>query len=134
MLEPAGAGVLAQSRQLASSAKQLLASAQSGGFGFQPEAADTMIEALRASIIELSSLREQFIVIRLAPKLGRTPAAQRVSPFTQQVAADDRGILQAVSNLRQVLTDMISAYQQAKINYEDTDAAATEKFHRLRRA
>jgi hypothetical protein len=40
-------GMVAQSQQMADSAKQLLASAQSGGFGFHPEAADTMIKALQ---------------------------------------------------------------------------------------
>jgi hypothetical protein len=123
---PAGAGVLAQSQQMATSAKQLLASAQSGGFSFQPEAADIMIKALQDSIIELSSLKEQLIIVSLAPKLGRTPAAERVSPLTRQVATDDRGIVRAVSNLRQVLTDMILACQRARQNYEDTDEAAAK--------
>jgi len=134
MLGPVGAGVLAQSQQMASSAKQLLASAQSGGFGFQPEAADTMIKALHESILDLHTLRHHLDAISQKPKLGRTPAAVIVSPFTRRVGTDEQGVVPAIQNLEQILTDMVLALQQAKINYADSDATAANHVHRLRRA
>ena len=121
----------AQSRQMADSAKQLLASAQSGGFGFQPEAADTMIRALHESRDDLDRLNDKLIVISQAPKLGRTPAAQWVSPLTQNVATDDQGILNAIANLKQILTDMISACQEAKKHYDESDTLAAQRMRRL---
>lgn len=141
MLGPAGGAILAmqqaadsmaaQSQQMADSAKQMLTSAQSGGFGFQPEAADTMITALQESIDDLRSIESSLYVISQAPKLGRTPAALVVSPFTQKVATDEQGIVRAVHNLRQLLTDMIAAYQEAKNHYDATDTIAAQQMRRL---
>ena len=131
LMDRAGNVLAVQSQQLADSAKQLLASAQSGGFGFQPEAADTMIKALQDSIADLHGLSRHLDIISQAPKLGRTPAGLVVSPFTQQVATDEQGIVRAIGNLRQILTDMISAYQQAKQNYTERDALAARAMRRL---
>jgi hypothetical protein len=141
MVGPTGGAILAmqqaadelavQSQQMADSAKQLLASAQSGGFGFQPEAADTMIKALRESIDDLDNLNDKLTLISQAPKLGRTPAALVVSPFTQQVATDGQGIVQAVHDLKQILRDMIAAYQEAKKHYDETDTIAAQQLQRL---
>jgi hypothetical protein len=122
----AGDAVAAQLRQMAGSAKQLRASAQSGGFGFQPQAAETMIKALRDSILDLDGLNYQLIVISQAPKLGHTPAAQKVSPFTQSVATDDQGIVPMIHNLKQILSDMIAAYEAAKQSYEQSDTRAAQ--------
>jgi hypothetical protein len=134
---PAGSGIVAmrqavnvlatQSQQMADSAKQLLSSAQSGGFGFQPEAADIMIKALQESLADLTKLNDKLILISQAPKLGRTPAAQWVSPFTQQVATDEQGIVRAIGNLWQILTDMIAAYAAAKQHYDETDTVAAQR-------
>jgi hypothetical protein len=141
VLGPTGGGILAvqqaadamaaQSQQMANSAKQLLASAQSGGFGFQPEAADTLIEALQESIADLDGLQSSLEVISQAPKLGLTPAAQWVSPFTQWVATDGQGIVRAIDSLQQVLTDIIAAYQEAKKHYSETDTIAAQQMRRM---
>jgi hypothetical protein len=132
MLGPAGSAVLAvQSQQMVDSAKQVLTAAQSGGFGFQPEAADTMIAALLDSIAALERLNDDLIVISQAPKLGRTPGAQKVSPFTQLVATDGQGIVRMIGNFRQILTDLISAYQEAKRHYDETDTIAAQRMRRL---
>lgn len=134
VLGPAGGAILAmQSQQMANSAKQLLASAQSGGFGFQPEAADTIIKALQESLDDLYDLGSSLDVISQAPKLGRTPAAQVVSPFTQRVATDEQGIVRAVQSLKQVLIDMTAAYQEAKKHYDETDTIAAQRMRRLRK-
>lgn len=141
MLGPAGGAVLAmeqaadamaaQSQQMADSAQQLLASARSGGFGFQPEAADTMIAAVRDSIADLDRLQSDLHVISQAPKLGRTPAALVVSPFTQRVATDEQGMVRTITNLRQVLTDMGSACEEAKKHYDETDTIAAQQLVRV---
>lgn len=141
MVEPAGGitmavrqttdATIAQSQQMVDSAKKLLFAAQSGGFGFQPEAADIMLAALHDSIADLNSLNDSLMLISQAPKLGRTPAARVVSPFTQQVATDGQGIVRVIENLRQILQDMISAYQEAAKHYNETDTIAARQLNQL---
>jgi hypothetical protein len=131
-LGPAGGASLAMdSQQMADSAKRLLASAQSGGFGFQPEAADAMIEALLDCIADLDGLNRYLDVISQAPKLGLTPAAQWVSPLTRKVATDEQGVVLAVHNLKQLLTDMIAAYEAAKQHYDENDTIAAQRMCQL---
>lgn len=124
--------VLTQSHQLAESAKSLLNSAQNGGFGFKPAAADTMIKALNQSLHTINGMHDGVMAISQAPKLGLTPGAQRVAPFTQSVAIDpELGFHQAVQNLRQTLTDMITAYDAAKKSYNESDTIAAQRMRGL---
>jgi hypothetical protein len=121
----------AQAQQMADSAKKLLASAQAGGFGFQPEAADTMIKALRDSIDDLDKLDQDLDIVSRAPQLGRTPAAVVVGPFTQLVAIDEQGIVRAVKNFRQMMVDMIAACEEAKNHYTQSDTSTAHHLRRL---
>jgi hypothetical protein len=132
-MEQVADGMAAQSQQMANSAKQMLVTAQSGGFGFHPEAADTMIAALRQSVDDLDNLNTDVTVVSQAPKLGRTPGALVVSPFIQQVATDAQGVVRAIDTFRQILTDMIAAYQEAKKHYDETDTIAAQQMRRLQR-
>jgi hypothetical protein len=122
-----------QARQMADGAKNLLTSAQAGGFGFRPEAADAMITALRDSIDELDTLSQHVAIISQAPKLGRTPAAQVVGPFTLHVATDDQGVAQALRDFRQTMVDMATAYEEAKKHYNASEIATADHFQRLAR-
>jgi hypothetical protein len=81
----------------------------------------------------LDGLSHHVDVISQAPKLGQTPAALVVSPFTQQVATDEQGITRAINNFRQILTDMIGSYQEAKKHYDETDTVAAQQMRRLNR-
>jgi len=122
-----------QAQLMADSAKDLLISAQQGGFGFQPEAAEIMIRALRESIDDIDSLFKQLIHISQAPKLGRTPAALVVAPFTLDVATGAQGLVLALQNFRQTMVDMIAAYDEAKKHYHDSDATIAHGFSRTPR-
>lgn len=125
--------VIGQSRQLAESARSLVDSARSGGFGFHPEAADLMIAALNQSVLDLEGMRGNLASVSQAPKLGQTPGAVVVAPFTQKVATDERGVRQAVADLRQTLTDMITAYTEAKKNYDASDSISAQRMRGLPR-
>ena len=115
------AEIAVQSAQIQASAQKLAANAGSG-FHIEPEAAATLIKSCMHSLDELNSLGASVNVIIQAPKLGQTPGAQVVAPFTQSVATDAQGMRQAIQNLRQTLTDMIQAYHQASTNYAETEA------------
>jgi hypothetical protein len=115
------AEIAAQSAQIQASAQQLASNAGSG-FHIEPEAAATLIKSCMTSLDELNQLEHHVITVGQAPQLGRTPAAEVVSPFTQQVATDPRGIIPAIQNLRQTLTDMMAAYRKASTNYAETEA------------
>lgn len=131
---PAGAGqpveaVLAsrvqmavkQSAQIQSSAKSFAAAAGSG-FHIEPQAAATLINACRDALNNLNNLLSDLENVRQAPQLGTTPGAKVVAPFTQNAATDPRGIMPAITNLKQTLQDMIHAYQKASTNYAETEA------------
>lgn len=115
------AEIAVQSAQIQASAQKLAANAGSG-FHIEPEAAATLIKSCMHSLDELNSLRPHVMTVSQAPKLGQTPGANVVAPFTQQVATDPQGIGQAITNLTQTLQDMIKAYRQASTNYAETES------------
>jgi uncharacterized tellurite resistance protein B-like protein len=110
-----------QAVQIKSSATSFKAAAGSG-FHIEPEAAATLIKACEDAQHDLNKLMTQTMTIEQAPQLGKTPGANVVSKFTQNVATDNEGILSALRNLRQTLDDMISAYRKASTNYTETEA------------
>ncbi len=110
-----------QAVQIESSAKNLVVAAGTG-FHIEPEAAATLIKACQDSIHELDHLDKELYTIRQAPKLGQTPGAQVVAPFTQKVAMDEQGMIPAIASLKKTLADMITAYQKASTNYAETEA------------
>jgi hypothetical protein len=110
-----------QAAQIQSSAKSFAAAAGKG-FHIDPQAAATLINSCRDSITELEQMQVQLFDLRTPPPLGQTPAANKVAPFTLQVATDNEGIFPAIQNLVSTLQDMIKAYQNASTNYAETEA------------
>ena len=115
------ADIAAQSAQIEASAQQLAGNAGSG-FHIEPEAAATLVKSCMTALDELNGLRPHVLTVSQAPKLGTTPGAQVVAPFTQQVATDAEGISVAITNLTNTLQDMIAAYKKASTNYAETEA------------
>jgi hypothetical protein len=115
------AEISAESAQIKASAQNLSAAAGTG-FHIEPQAAATLIKSCMTSLDELNTLQSHLTTVSLAPKLGESPGAQVIAPFTQQVATDPQGIVTALTNLRQTLTDMIQAYHKASTNYAETEA------------
>jgi hypothetical protein len=107
--------------QIESSAKTFAAAAGSG-FHIEPEAAATLIKSCTDSIHELNALQAEIWTVSQAPKLGKTPGAHVIAPFTQQVATDPRGMASAIQSLIRTLTDMAQAYRKASTNYAETEA------------
>jgi hypothetical protein len=114
-----------QAVQIESSAKSFAAAAGSG-FHIEPEAAATLIKACQDSIHELDHLTKELFVISQAPRLGQTPGAQVIAPFTQQVGADQQGMAPAIESLKKTLADMITAYHKASTNYAETEAIVAQ--------
>lgn len=116
-----------QAVQMQSGAKSMAAAAGSG-FHIEPQAAATLIKACEDSLRELDGLSLHLGTIQQAPQLGETPGAKVVAPFTQQVAADPRGMLPAINSLKTTLMDMIAAYRKASTNYAETEAILAHSF------
>jgi DNA repair exonuclease SbcCD ATPase subunit len=110
-----------QAAAMQASAQSLKAAAGSG-FHLEPEAAATLIKACQDSLHELNTLQRDVEQIRQAPKLGQTPGATLIAPFTQNVAMDPQGMIPALTNLQHTLEAMEQAYRQASTNYQETEA------------
>jgi DNA repair exonuclease SbcCD ATPase subunit len=101
---------------------QNLKAAAGTGFHLEPEAAATLIKACQESLHELDLLQRHLLEISQAPKLGQTPGAKAIAPFTQDVATDPQGMIPAINNLEKTLQAMEQAYRQASTNYQETEA------------
>jgi hypothetical protein len=110
-----------QAAAMQASAQALKATAGTG-FHLEPEAAATLIKACQDSLHELSGLQFHLGDISQAPKLGQTPGANVVAPFTRDVATDPQGIIPAITNLQRTLEAMEQAYRKASTNYQETEA------------
>jgi DNA repair exonuclease SbcCD ATPase subunit len=110
-----------QAAAMQASAQNFKAAAGTG-FHLEPEAAATLIKACQESLRELDRLQFDLDQIRLAPKLGQTPGAKAIAPFTQDVANDAQGMIPAIKNLESTLQAMEQAYRQASTNYQETEA------------
>jgi hypothetical protein len=110
-----------QAAAMQASAQALKATAGTG-FHLEPEAAATLIKACQDSLHELSTLQFHLGDISQAPKLGQTPGANVVAPFTRDVATDPQGIIPAITNLQRTLEAMEQAYRKASTNYQETEA------------
>jgi hypothetical protein len=113
--------IATRSAQIQASAQQLTAAAGTG-FHIEPQAAATLIKSCMTSLDEIHGPQNYLDTVSQAPKLGQTPGASVIAPFTQQVATDPQGIVLALQNLTQTLKDMILAYQKASTNYAETEA------------
>jgi hypothetical protein len=101
---------------------QSLKAAAGTGFHLEPEAAATLIKSCQDSLHELEALQGHLKTIALAPKLGETPGANVIAPFTQNVATDPQGMIPAITHLQTTLEAMEQAYRQASTNYQETEA------------
>lgn len=131
---PVGAGaelaatISKQVKTIQSGAKNLVAGAGSG-FYLEPEAAATLIKSCHDSLDQLDLLDRELSTLAQAPKLGISPGARAVAPFTLSVATDEQGIQHAIDGLKSILNDMITAYQKASTNYARTEEALARGFH-----
>jgi hypothetical protein len=116
-----------QAAQIQSAAKGFASSA-GDGFHIDPAAAATLIKACMDSLDVLDDVDRHLETIAEAPKLGETPGAQVVAPFTQQSAVYPHGMKPAVDNLKATLNDMMSAYKKASTNYAQTEEALQNAF------
>jgi hypothetical protein len=119
-----------QATVMAGSATNLVAAAGTG-FHLTPEAATALIAACDESIQILRDLDADLIIVREAPKLGKTKGAQAVSSFTQQAGSDAHGIAAAVDNLRATIEQMRQAYQRAAANYQAIEQQVTDSVNKL---
>jgi uncharacterized protein YukE len=110
-----------QAAAMQASAQNLKAAAGTG-FHLEPQAAATLIKACQDSLHELEDLQLHLDYISQAPKLGETPGAKVIAPFTQNVATDPQGMIPAITNLQRTLEAMEQAYRQASTNYQETEA------------
>ncbi|HEX5406500.1 MAG TPA: hypothetical protein VFX16_29865, partial [Pseudonocardiaceae bacterium] len=86
--------VAKQAVQIQSSAKTFAAAAGKG-FHIEPEAAATLINSCQNALTDLTGLDEQLQTAGQAPRLGQSPGAKVVGPFTQNAATDAHGIERA---------------------------------------
>jgi hypothetical protein len=113
---------LSQQAAIMQASAQSLKAAAGTGFHLEPEAAATLIKSCQDSLHELQGLQFELETITHTPKLGQTPGAHIVAPFTQDVATDAQGMVQAITNLQRTLQAMEQAYRQASTNYQETEA------------
>jgi hypothetical protein len=109
-----------QAKAMSGSAGNLVAAAGTG-FKLDPEAAATLIKGCRDALTELDHAAAIATALDAAPQLGTLAGAAQISGFTQQVATDDSGIVVAVHRLRATINQMMSAYQKASTNYQETE-------------
>jgi hypothetical protein len=120
MMEARIEAIGVQSQQIQKSASSFAAAAGQG-FHIDPQAAATLINACRDSLNQPGQLGSHLYTLDQAPKLGQSPGANVVAPFTHSVVTDPQGIGPAIKNLQNVLQDMIQAYQKASTNYQQTE-------------
>lgn len=121
--------VARESVQIQASAKNFAASAGQG-FHIDPQAAATLINACRDALNQLESVQFHVYNVSQAPKLGQTPGADVIAPFTQSAATDHQGVQQAITNLKSTLQQMIQAYQKASTNYQETEQLVAQAMRR----
>lgn len=122
---------LAQVQQMAGSAQGLVAAAASGGFALEPSAADTLIKSCQDALDTLRVAEQHNFIISQEPKLGMTPGAKVVAPFTASVATHPTmGMVPALQTFKATLQQMLQAYQQAKQNYLNTEHAVNDSLRR----
>lgn len=109
-----------QAAQMDGSAGNLVKAA-GGGFKLDPHAAATLAAACQAAMDKISDMQGDLVNIQQAPKLGTLTGATAVANYTQNVATDPQGMVQAVQSLNATLKQMHDAYIQASKNYQETN-------------
>lgn len=117
-------GTGSQAAQMDGSASNLLKAAGgggSGGFKLDPAAAAQLAASCQTAIDHILDMEADLSIIQQAPKLGSLQGAQTVASYTQNVATDPQGMLQAIQSLRATLLQMHDAYVQASTNTQETN-------------
>lgn len=117
-------GTANQAAQMDGSAGNLLKAAGGGGgggFKLDPHAAANLAAACQTAIDHIRDMSGDLMSIQQAPNLGTLNGAQAVATYTQHVATDPQGMLQAMQSLTATLKQMHDAYIQASTNYQETN-------------
>ncbi len=123
-------GTGGQAAQMDGSAGNLLAAAGKG-FTLDPQAAATLAAACRSAMDTIRGMTRDLDNISQAPKLGTLEGAQVIATYTQNVATDPQGMLQAVESLNATLQQMHDAYLQASRNYQETNEQVADILSKL---
>jgi hypothetical protein len=118
--ESVAQGSGSQAAQMDGSAGNLLATAGKG-FTLDPQVAANLAAACQTAMDHISDMQIDLRVISEAPKLGTLTGAQTVATYTQNVATDPQGMLQAMQSLNATLQQMHDAYIRASTNYQETN-------------
>lgn len=113
--------VNAGAAQMAGGAQAFKAAAGTG-FHVTPDGAAILIKSCMDALDEVARIDRHIHTVSQEPKLGQTPGANVIAPFTARVATDEQGMRPAITSLRQTLNDMIDAYRKASTNYQETEA------------
>jgi hypothetical protein len=98
-----------------------LVKAAGGGFKLDPHAAASLAAACQAAMDKITDMQGDLTNIQQAPQLGTLTGATAVANYTQNVATDPQGMVQAVQSLNATLQQMHDAYIQASKNYQETN-------------
>lgn len=113
-------GSATQAAKMDGSAGNLLKAA-GGGFKLDPQAAASLAAACQTAMDKISDMQVDLQAISQAPSLGSLSGAQAVANYTQNVATDPQGMVQAMQSLNATLQQMHDAYVQASTNYQETN-------------
>lgn len=115
-------GTGSQAAKMDGSAANLVkAAGGSGGFKLDPAAAAQLAAACQTAIDHIRDMENDLGIIKQAPTLGTLQGAQAVANYTQNVATDPQGMVQAMQSLQATLIQMHDAYVQASTNYQETN-------------
>jgi hypothetical protein len=92
-----------------------------GGFKLDPAVAAKLAAACSTAMEHIRDMQGDLTTIQQAPSLGTLQGAQAVANYTQNVATDPQGMLQAMQSLNATLQQMHDAYVQASTNYQETN-------------
>ena len=113
-------GTANQAAQMDGSAGNLLAAAGKG-FKLDPQVAANLAAACQTAMDHIRDMTHDLDNISQAPKLGTLTGAQEIATYTQNVATDPQGMVQAIQSLNATLQQMHDAYVQASTNYQETN-------------
>jgi hypothetical protein len=109
----------------------LKAAGGGGGFKLDPQAAASLAASCQAAMDHISDMQGDLAILEEAPNLGTLQGAQAVATYTQSVATDPQGMLQAMQSLNATLQQMHDAYIQASTNYQETNEQVADILEKI---
>jgi hypothetical protein len=128
------AGTGSEAAKMDGSAGNLVKAAGGGGSGsfkLDPAAAAQLAAACQTALDHIRDMTDDLSIIEQAPKLGSLQGAKTVADYTQNVATDPQGMLQAIQSLQATLIQMHDAYIQASTNYQETNEQIVEALKKI---